>query len=228
MAVAVVLAGGKGERVSSVCPKQFVEIQGQPLLAHTLKPFQESDWIHSIYIVLPFQFKDEKDLGLSEVTKLSGFIEGGATRFDSSFNAISFLEDQVSCEELILIHDACRPFVSHRLIQSVVSSLSTWRAVNVFVPVRDTTVQLFDKQSLSFLDRSSLRAVQTPQGFIFSDLYRSYQKAVHLNSSHWTDDWSLVYEMCEGQNCGWVEGDSKNFKITYSEDLKYAELLLKS
>jgi 2-C-methyl-D-erythritol 4-phosphate cytidylyltransferase len=214
---AIIVAGGKGKRMKTETPKQFLSINGLPILMHTIKQF--ADMCTDIILVLP---KDDIELweDLKEKHQFNHslkIVEGGTERFYSVKNAIDICDD----EGLILVHDGVRPLASKELIENIIKNTELHKACIPCIPVDDSMRQL-DSNSSKIVDRSQYRLVQTPQGFNAKTLIKAYNQDY---KSEFTDDASVVESL--GQKIFLVEGEKQNIKITSPTDLALAEFYLK-
>lgn len=221
--VSIVLAGGKGKRMGADVSKQFIEINGKPIIYYTLKAFEECTEIDEIILVLP---KDEIDYFQTRIEsrfdfKISKIVEGGKERQDSVYNALNVLED---CD-VVLIHDGARAFVSKKIIENGIKYAKEFGAAAPGVMPKDTIkVKNLEGFSINTLDRSSLVAVQTPQCFKY-DLIKKGHDKVKDEKIPVTDD-TMIAELL-GEKVYLFEGDYKNIKVTTPEDLILAENLVK-
>lgn len=222
--VSVILAGGKGKRMGAEVSKQFIEINGKPIIYYTLKAFEECKGIDEIILVLP---KDEIDYFKREIEprfdfKISKIIEGGKERQDSVYNALNSIED---CD-IVLIHDGARPFVSDRIITEGINFAKEFKAVAPGVMPKDT-IKVKDDYGISeqTLNREKLVAVQTPQIFDYNLILSCHEK-VKLQNMGVTDDTMVVEAF--GNKVFLYDGEYTNIKITTPEDLVLGEYLSKN
>lgn len=217
----VIVAGGSGLRMGGEIPKQYQELEGLPLILHTLKTFRRFDPGMKVVVVVA-----QKHLELWNKMALlyteSGRIEvatGGPSRFHSVQNGLQLIEDGW----LVGIHDAVRPFVSlDTLERCYKSSRETGSAIPV-IDV-DESVRMLDAEGRSSgVDRSTLKRVQTPQVFRSELIRQAYEKTIDQS---FTDDAS-VYESHFGK-VTLVEGNRENIKITTPTDMKLASLFIRS
>ncbi len=218
-AVAVILAGGRGERFGGGVPKQFVDVQGKMIVEMAVDTFERCERIDEIVLVFPagwIEFADNLRVrnGWKKVIKV---IEGGKTRQESSFKGISAIDDE---EAYVLIHDGARPFVSEEVINRVIDKLESGAsAVITGVPSTDTVVRIEDGGIVGeVLDRNKIWLVQTPQGFLLSVIRKAHKLAVQEGVEDVSDDGGLVLRSGVAEVVV-VEGDRKNVKITFREDL---------
>ncbi len=218
---AIIPAGGSGNRFGGGRPKQFHEINGIPLIIHTLQKFQSSDCIASIVISINNNWREymlelADKFGLSKVKEIVG---GGGTRQQSVANALK--SDYILMSDIILVHDAVRPLVSAELIAIVIENAKeTGAAIPALPPV--DTIKEVDSNGfvVNTLDRSTLRCVQTPQGFKKDILIEAYKKAAAAGYEG-TDDASLVE--FAGFAVKVVDGESSNIKVTTSDDINISD-----
>lgn len=230
--VAILLAGGSGQRFGADRPKQFVRIGERTVLEHSLAAFEQSPHIDAILIVSHPQHLDEvrKLLPLSQHPKLLAVVAGGAERQDSTLNALRALT-QITDSPLeqirILIHDAVRPAVSQNIIERVCTALHTHQAANLVVPVTDTLLEVNDNGTTAAMpSRARFRRVQTPQGFHAATLQHAYDVALTDPNFQATDDCGVVFRYLPEVKIALVEGEQRNIKLTYPEDLYVLHHLL--
>lgn len=222
MISAIILAGGKGKRMGANISKQYIELMGKPILYYTIKRFLSCKDIDKIVLVLP---KDEIDYCREKVIdryslKVDLIVEGGKERQDSVINALDKLAD----DEIVLIHDGARPFVSERIISEGIKYAKIYGAAAPGVMPKDT-IKIKDNNSfsLSTPDRNTLVAIQTPQVFKL-DIIKDCHKRIKAENIRVTDD-TMVVE-AYGNKVYLYEGDYTNIKVTTPEDLILAEKLI--
>ena len=230
--VAILLAGGSGQRFGADRPKQFVRIGDRTVLEHSLAAFEQSPHIDAILIVSHPQHLDEvrELLPSSQHPKLLAVVAGGAERQDSTLNALRALA-QITDSPLeqirILIHDAVRPAVSQTIIERVCTALHTHQAANLVVPVTDTLLEVNDNGTTAAMpSRARFRRVQTPQGFHAATLQHAYDVALTDPNFQATDDCGVVFRYLPEVEIALVEGEQRNIKLTYPEDLHVLHHLL--
>jgi 2-C-methyl-D-erythritol 4-phosphate cytidylyltransferase len=231
MVIAIITAGGKGERVGGAVKKQFHKIAGKPLLNHTLDLFIKNSRIDCIIIVLPqdeIEKYDFKPVNDKSVIKTAG----GVKRAESANNGLKaagrfFDEAKVpDNNRIVLIHDGVRPFASQRLINEVIDKAISHGAAIPVLPLSDTLIKIDAGRAIEgYPNRDHYASAQTPQGYAFSTIVKAYEKA-GIKAADACDESSLVHSA--GFLIQLVEGDRMNFKITTPEDLKIAESLLSS
>jgi len=223
----IIVAGGIGSRMRADIPKQFILLNGRPLIYYTIAAFLEIEEFsfNEIVVVCNKSYINKLNEILSTYFKDINFkvVEGGESRFHSCYNGIKAisLEDK----KLIAIHDAARPLVSKQLIKTVFEKAVIYQSAIPVVRLKDSVRMIFDDQNNSkIIDRDSLRLVQTPQCFIHYKLLQAYENALKTDTSNFTDDAS-VWE-AEFGKVSLCEGDAKNIKVTEPFDLKIAKTLL--
>ncbi len=216
----VIVAGGSGKRMGAALPKQFALLDGEPILARTINRFAQAIPSLRIVVVLP-EDRIEFWANLSARFKVAKHtvVGGGAERFHSVKRGLDALDDSLA---VIGVHDAVRPFVSDELIVRAFSQAVEFKAV---VPVVDAvdSFRMVDCYGSKIVDRSALRAVQTPQVFRASLLRKAYE--VDFDPS-FTDDASVVEH--SGVMITLCEGERINIKITTSEDMFFASAVMQA
>ena len=221
--VAIIVAGGSGTRFGAQLPKQFLELGGIPILMRSIEAFGEnSDGSFDVIVTLP-----EGQMALwQELCEKYAFsvphrvVAGGDTRWHSVKNALDSIVDMTDID-IILVHDGVRPLVTADLIGRTMEAARNYGAAIPVVMLNDSVRQVKGDVSRA-LDRSTLRAVQTPQAFDAGMLLEAYSFPYQPT---FTDDASVVEQL--GYPVTLVEGDPNNLKITRPMDLAVAEYLLK-
>ncbi len=212
------MGAGSGSRMQSDIPKQFMLLNGKPILMHTIEAFYNSDFKPEVILVLNVDFHTYWEQ-LCEKYHFSiphTLIKGGLQRFHSVKNAIKAIKGK----SVIAIHDAVRPLASNELIcRSFREAEKIGNAV-VAIKSKDSVRQKKGNSSLS-LNRDEIYLVQTPQTFQFELLNKAYKQEYR---NEFTDDASVVERI--GVTINLIEGESKNLKITFPEDLVLAEFYL--
>ena len=213
----IIPAAGTGSRFGGMVPKQFVLIQNQPIIIRTLKAFEHIKEIDNIIISLNKDWLTHcKDLVRSfNIKSKVEFVAGGDERQDSVFYALQ--KTQMLRSDIILIHDAVRPYPSKNLIERVIEETKKFDAVIPGIIPKDTIKSVDEEEFVKeTINRNFLRSIQTPQGFKKELLIQSYQKAMDDNF-YSTDDSALVEH--SGHKVKIIEGEITNIKITTTEDL---------
>ncbi len=216
---AIIVAGGKGLRMGGDLPKQFIPVEGRPVLMRTLDTFYACDDTIKIILVLPRDHQPYwKELCREyQFTVPHRIADGGATRFHSVQSGLSFVEDP---DALVAVHDGVRPFVSHEVIACCFREAELHGAVVPVIPVVETVRKLVGETSVT-VNRDAYRLVQTPQTFRASLLRNAYEQPY---CDAFTDDASVVEAL--GHAVHLVEGNRENIKLTTPYDLVVAQALL--
>jgi ribitol-5-phosphate 2-dehydrogenase (NADP+) / D-ribitol-5-phosphate cytidylyltransferase len=238
--VAVLLAGGSGHRMQTTEPKQFIRIAGRSILEHSIRAFSLNAGIDEIVVVGHADYLDRIRQIAAPYPKVRHIVPGGKERYHSSLAAISLysspLERAANDEPAtsggpaavnLLIHDAVRCLVSQRIITDTVEALKEHRAVEVAVPCTDTICEVDSNGCIVRIpDRSTLRNVQTPQGFRLETIREAYDTGLKDPNFVTTDDCGVVLRYLPDVPIHVVDGETTNIKITYPEDLVLAEKIL--
>ena len=227
---AIVLAAGQGKRMGTKVQKQYLEIDGKPVLYYSLHAFEQSKIIDEIILVVGENqseyCKDEivSKYGISKVNKI---VEGGAERYHSVWNGLQEVDDG----GYVFIHDGARPFVDEEILKRAYKDVQNCKACVIGMPVKDT-IKVVDslQYAVSTPDRSTLWAMQTPQCFTASLLRESYEKILMMQKNGMeipsiTDD-AMVVEFASGRPVKLLQGDYRNIKITTPEDMLVAKVFL--
>ena len=226
MIYAGILAGGKGSRMNSDIPKQFIELDGKPIIIHTIEKFLNVEEIDKIIISVVEEYIDytkeliDKFLNTNKVV----IIKGGSSRSESLMNVCNYIGN--TSNDIILTHDAARPFVTEKIIKDNIEMMKkeNYDAVGTFIPAIDTIAE-FKNEILSNIPlRDNLYNVQTPQTFRVNELIESYNSLTEEEKSILTDA-TKIY-LLKGKRVGLVLGDRNNIKITTDFDLKLGRLII--
>ncbi|MDK2787422.1 MAG: ribitol-5-phosphate 2-dehydrogenase / D-ribitol-5-phosphate cytidylyltransferase [Epulopiscium sp.] len=221
---AIILAGGSGNRFGGILPKQFIKIAGKTVIEHTVECFERHHLIDSILIVINPEFYDfmNEILLRNNFNKVKKVLRGGNTRQESSYIGINGCDEDTG---FVLFHDAVRPFVSERIITDMIEALKEYEAVDVAIPAADTIIKVNDEKIIEDIPkRQYLMRGQTPQGFRLSLIKKAYEIYMKNPDIPLTDDCGLIvkYNLAPVYV---VQGEEKNIKITYPEDVFMADKL---
>jgi len=218
----IVVAGGSGTRMGSAVPKQFLALNGLPVLMHTLIAFNNSTYAPQIILVLPADFHQYwQELCTQHHFEIPHqLISGGETRFHSVNNGLQLIPD--GDDIVVAVHDAVRPLTDIAIIDSAYAHAVAHGNAVVAVKSRDSIRQVVNGQSASLV-RDEIYLVQTPQTFRLSQIREAYNQPF---DTKFTDDASVVE--AAGFSIDIIEGNHRNIKITFPEDIAIAELLLNS
>lgn len=218
---ALIVAGGKGTRIKSTTPKQFLELNGLPVLMHTILAFYRYSENITVILVLP---EGDMDTWRSlcvrhNFSKPLMLQSGGETRFQSVKNGLKKIDDD---NGMVAIHDGVRPLISENIIAASFRLAAVHQSAIAAVRLKES-IRITDQDITKAVDRSKFRIIQTPQTFKVSLIRSAYEMK---------EDFSLTDDASVAERAGHIislfEGSYENIKITTSEDLIVAEALLKA
>ena len=216
---AVIVAAGTASRMGGI-DKVMAELNGEPMIVHTVRTFQNCDAIAEIVVVTREDLIEPISMLCRNFAKVRGIMVGGDSRQASVERGLDALSDKM---KLVAVQDGARPLITWQVIDRTVRAANTYGAAAPAVPVKDTVKVVHGGIVKETPDRSKLRAVQTPQVFDVDLLKGALQKAKDDDAAV-TDDCSAVERL--GMSVKIVEGDERNIKVTTPMDLKIAQLLL--
>ena len=217
---AIIVAAGRGTRMGSDIPKQYMTIAGKTILETTLHKFEKSNYVDEIILVV-----NKEEIGYVNMNiacnyeKITKVLKGGETRTESVYEGIKMSSKNLG---ILLIHDGVRPFISYNLINTIVENAYHYKACIPVIDVIDTIKQVEEGFALKTLDRKTLKVVQTPQAFDYALIRECYDKAIY-EDKNFTDDSSIVEFY--GYKVKTIDGLTRNIKITTPLDLRIAEIL---
>lgn len=219
---ALIAAGGSGNRMNSDIPKQFMLIEATPIIAKTLLAFQNDKLTDNIVIVSrPDDIeKIQEIIKTYKIEKVTDIVSGGKTRQLSIINGLNKVTS-----DIVLIHDAARPFVSQAQIDEVIKSVDKNKAAALGIPISDTLKLSNNGKIVKTIDRNGMYAIQTPQGFDTKLIKAAHENATKNNISV-TDDCSVAEAM--GIDVFIVNGSARNIKITNPDDIIIANAINRS
>ena len=227
MIYAVIAAGGIGSRMGADKPKQYIEIGGKAIIAHTAEKFSRSKRIDRVIVLCPEEWLDHTRAVFSNTDVI--VISGGDTRNETLMRAIDYIEktDGLSDETYLVTHDAVRPFVTDEIINDNIDAMLKYGATGTVIPAVDTVFQSRSGEIIdSIPDRSELYQAQTPQCFGAIRLRELY-KGLSDDEKDILTDGCKIY-LLKGYDVHLVKGNVSNIKITYPHDLIVAEAILAS
>ena len=227
MNIALVVAAGSGTRMKNTNgPKQFISVNGKPLMIYSLETFNVHPRIDAIVVVTNEQYiKDVEGMCADyKLSKVKAVVKGGATRQESVFNGLEkAMSLSQSREDIVLIHDAARPLVALKTISANLEKVKEYGAVSTVVRANDTIMVSSNEQVVEAMpDRNTIYQAQTPQTFKLEEIYKLHLENKDNNTA--TDDASLFYKA--GKKVYLVEGERSNFKVTTDDDLLMLKGLL--
>ncbi len=214
---AVVVAAGRGVRMGAAVNKVLLPLCGEPVIRHAVRAFCEADEIDGVVVVASADESEQMRAALCGLEKVCAIVPGGSTRQESVKNGLDALPKEV---RIALVHDGARPLISRELIALCIRQTEDCGSAVVCTPMTDTVKVEKDGCVVRTLDRSQLRAVQTPQCFFAGELKAAYEAAARDGVSV-TDDASVMEHA--GHSVHLLESSEVNFKLTTPEDLRRAE-----
>lgn len=217
--IAVIVAGGRGSRMGNELPKQFLLLEGKPILFYAIDAFYRCFPDIIINLVIPEHYKEYTKELLHRYGYLNKIhiIQGGETRFHSVKNGIAAAQNN----DIIFVHDAVRCLISKQLIERCFEMATEKGTALPVIPIRDSIRRVLSNGSSQAVSREELYAVQTPQTFKASILMPAYNVDF---SQDFTDEATVVEKA--GFQIHMVKGEEQNIKITYPDDLLYAKMIL--
>ena len=224
MVSAIIVAAGKGIRMKDTIRKQYLDLAGLPILAHSVMAFDSCDLIDNIFLAVPkedIEYCLTNILSSLELKSKVNLIIGGPRRQDSVYNGLKSIDKYC---DTVVVHDGVRPFIAPEKIDETIEMCNEYDGVVIATPAVDTMKEVNNSLIVKTLNRASIWQVQTPQTFHREVLERAFEKA-NKNNFIGTDEASLVEHL--GARIVVLKGDRRNIKVTCREDLKIASCLLK-
>jgi 2-C-methyl-D-erythritol 4-phosphate cytidylyltransferase len=226
--IALIPAAGMGKRMGASINKQYLQLNGLPIVARTISVFERSPLIDAIYLVIPAEeipYCQEHVVDACGFKKIAAIVPGGKERQNSVMNGLNAMRGNVADNDVILIHDGVRPLVTEAMLGESIAVARIRDGALVAVPGKDTMKTVRDGIVVNTPKRENLWHAQTPQSFRFGIIHAAHLSA-EADGFIGTDDASLI-ERTGGDVCI-VQGDYRNIKITTPEDLLLAEAFLKT
>ncbi len=227
MVYAAVLASGSGLRMGGDIPKQFTLLADRPIIIRSIDAFIHSGETDKIYAAVSSDYREYFFSLLNKYLPNNRNIEiviGGKNRNETLYNVLNAIRNKkiIDSEDVILTHDAVRPFINDRIIRENIEAAREYGACDTVVPAIDTIIQSSDGKFVDFIPgRDTVFHGQTPQTFRVKDILELYDNMTEKESETYTDACSVF--VANGRQTAVVMGDRDNIKITYPEDLEKAE-----
>ena len=230
---AIVLSAGQGKRMGTSVQKQYIELQGKPIIYYTLAVFQKSEIIDDIILVVgkeQLKYVQEEIVRKYHFTKVKTVVEGGHERYASVWQGLKAREYDKYYENIqdgyVFIHDGARPFVDEEMLERAYDTVRKYKACVAGVPSKDTIKLINEEQfAVTTPEREYVWAVQTPQVFEKTLIFEAYARLMEEECVHVTDD-AMVVEQMMHLPVKLFEGSYENIKITTPEDLDIARIFL--
>lgn len=232
--IAIVLAGGSGKRMGTNERKQYIFLEGRPVLYYSLEAFQNSE-VDKVILVVPKGdeiYCKKEIIEKYKLSKVCGVVSGGKERYNSVYEGLKYIESDkdldIQDEDVILIHDGARPFLSSDIISRSLKAVLEYGACITGVKVKDT-IKLSDESGFveSTVPRERAYNIQTPQSFFYNIIKTSYDKILEQELDNITDD-GMVVENSGICSVKIIEGSYINIKITTPEDIDIGKNILKN
>lgn len=231
MTIAIIIAGGSGQRMGQDIPKQFINVYDKPVLIYTLEGFQKHPQIDAIEVVCIDGWHDvllayAKQFGIN---KLKWIVSGGKTGQESIRNGVYNLAGKVSDDDVIIIHDGIRPLVDETVLTDVILKAQQYGNAVTSLPYNEQIFVVDDEIStVKYIPRETLRRVSTPQAYKYGKLnwayHEAYEKGIGIVGSAYTN--TMMVEL--GERLYFAAGSEKNIKLTTKDDLELFKAYLKS
>lgn len=227
MNIALIIAGGIGERMKQNIPKQFLRVRNKPIIVYTMEAFQKCDEIDAIVVVSLAGWEEKlcEYAEQFEVTKLERVIIGGACGQESIYNGIIEIKKHHDDNDIVLVHDAIRPMVSNKIIVDCIDTVKKRGNAITVIPCQEAMLETKDqKAAYSSYPREQLKRTQTPQGFYLKDILAIHGEAREKGITDSIATCTLAVEL--GKTVYFSNGSEKNLKITTVDDLYIFQALL--
>ncbi len=220
--LAIIPAAGTGIRMGGGTPKQFLSLEGVPILVHTLRKFDASEAINEIFVGLRREDMErvQTEIDRERFAKPVKLVAGGASRQQTVARC---LDEAPESTEIVVVHDAVRPFIALDMIQRVVETARKTGAAILGIPSVDTVKQVERQMTLGTIPRERIVLAQTPQAFRYAIIREAFERAA-ADGFNGTDESSLVERL--GNNVTVIMGSDRNIKITKPSDLPLARLYI--
>ncbi len=229
MNVALVLAGGVGNRMGQNIPKQFINVNDKPVIIYTLEGFQKHPEIDAIMVVCLNGWHDILRAYARQynISKLRWIVAGGASGQESIRNGIFALEGKCQEDDIVVIHDGIRPMIDEEVLSDVIVTAKMYGNGVSSLPYNEQMFIKTDNQTThQYIPRETLRRVMTPQAYHFGKLLWAYRKAFKENIGISGSSYTNTMMVDLGETLHFAKGSDKNIKITTAEDLDLFKAML--
>jgi 2-C-methyl-D-erythritol 4-phosphate cytidylyltransferase len=229
MNVAMIIAGGSGQRMNQDIPKQFINVHDKPVIVYTLEAFQKHPNIDKICVVCLSGWEEILKAYAKQfkIDKLEWVVSGGENGQESIRNGIYKVKEDLNMDDMILIHDAIRPMVSQEIISECISKCKLYGSAVTVIPCAEAMILTEDLvKSNELIDRSKLVRTQTPQAFYLDKLLLAHEEAMKKGITNSVATVTLMIEL--GYDVYFSAGSEKNIKLTTTDDIEIFKALLES
>ena len=226
---ALLLASGKGQRTRQDIPKQFINVYDKPIIIYTLETFQNHPEVDGIFVVCLDGWQDILRAYSRQynITKLKGIVNGGASVQESTRNGIFAMKDFCADEDIVIIHDGIRPMVDPEVLSDVIATCRKHGNGVTSLPYNEQIFKKIDETCTNeYIDRDTLRRVQTPQAYTFGKLHWAYKKAFEEDIGIRGSAYANTMMVDLGETLYFAGGSDRNIKITTVEDIELFKALL--
>lgn len=219
--IAMIFAGGSGIRMGSGMPKQFLKINGQPIIIYTLEIFEDSPDIDEIYIACKVEYinKMKKYIRRYQLQKVKKIVPGGETALDSIYNGLCAVAEDNEPDSIVLIHDGVRPFIPETIITRNIECVEKHGSAITCTPMYETPVRSDGGELIEeVMPRNVMFTAQAPQSFRLGDIKAAYEQVRSQGNTENIVDSCSIYKKA-GHEVALVRGNRGNIKVTTPEDL---------
>lgn len=231
MNVAIIIAGGVGNRMGQEIPKQFINVYDKPVLIYTLESFQKHPQVDAIEVVCIDGWQDMVWAYAKQfsITKLKWIVTGGASGQESIRNGVYNLKDECAKDDIIIIHDGVRPLVDEEVLSDVIIKCKKYGNAVTSLPYNEQIFIIDDEKSTTkYIPRETLRRVSTPQAYTYGKLdwayHEAFEREIGIYGSSYTN--TMMVEL--GERLYFAAGSDKNIKLTTKDDLEIFKGYLKN
>ena len=230
MNAAIIIAGGSGKRMGHDIPKQFIKIEGKPIIIYTLEAFEQHPGIDAIEVVCLDGWQEILSAYAEKfgISKLKWMVTGGSFAQESIKNGVFGLRDKLSDDDIVVIHDGIRPMVDDDVLTDVIVKCGLYGNAVTSLPYNEQIFVKTDEETTrQYIPRDTLRRVQTPQAYRYGLLYNSYKRAfeekIGISESSYTN--TMMVDL--GETLYFAAGSDKNIKLTTQDDLELFRALMR-
>jgi 2-C-methyl-D-erythritol 4-phosphate cytidylyltransferase len=231
MNIAVIIAGGSGQRMGQDIPKQFINVHDKPVLVYTLEGFQQHPQIDAIEVVCLDGWQNVVQAYAKQfnITKLQWMVTGGSTGQESIRNGVYNLEGVCADDDTVIIHDGIRPLIDKSVLSDVISTCHKHGNAVTSMPYNEQIFVVDDEEStVQYIPRETIRRVSTPQAYTFHKLDESYHKAFETGTGIYGSAYTNTMMVDLGERLYFAAGSERNIKLTTKEDLELFKAYLKT
>jgi len=230
MNAAIIIAGGSGKRMGQDIPKQFIKIEGKPIIIYTLEAFEQHPGIDAIEVVCLDGWQEIMRAYAEKfgITKLKWMVTGGGFAQESIKNGVFGLRDKLSDDDTVIIHDGIRPMVDDDVLTDVIVKCGLYGNAVTSLPYNEQIFVKEDEETTrKYIPRDTLKRVQTPQAYKYGLLYNAYKRAfeegIGISDSSYTN--TMMVDL--GETLHFAAGSDKNIKLTTQDDLELFRALMR-